>query len=444
MKLNEKSTFISLKGRDYMAAFVLITICFALWGSANNVTSPMVAAFSKIFRMSTTEATLVPVAFNLGYFCMAFPAAIFIQRFSFKWGVMVGLGLYAFGALMFIPAKAMGVFYPFLFAYFILTCGLSFLETSCNPYVYCMGREETGIQRLNAAQAFNALGSVGGMFVAMSVQSHLSPMEKQMRMSLPTQQFEIIKNHDLGLLIQPYILIGAIVVIMLVIIALKHMPHVDAADTDKGFLTTIQELIHRKNYREGILAEFCYVGVQAACWTYIIQYGTRIFVAEGMTEQEAEVLSLKYNIIAMVLFAGSRFICTWLMQWFTPGRMLSTLAIIGMGAMFGAICFTDRNGIYCLVAVSGCLSLMFPTIYGIALRGIGENVKIAGAGLIMAILGGSFFPPIQAAIIQSHASLFGLPSTNISFIIPMLCLGVIAWYGHRSYMRHNVTHDYRS
>jgi len=221
------------------------------------------------------------------------------------------------------------------------------------------------------------------MFVAMSVQSHLSPMEKQMRMSLPTQQFEIIKNHDLGLLIQPYILIGAIVVIMLVIIALKHMPHVDAADTDKGFLTTIQELIHRKNYREGILAEFCYVGVQAACWTYIIQYGTRIFVAEGMTEQEAEVLSLKYNIIAMVLFAGSRFICTWLMQWFTPGRMLSTLAIIGMGAMFGAICFTDRNGIYCLVAVSGCLSLMFPTIYGIALRGIGENVKIAGAGLIM-------------------------------------------------------------
>ena len=444
MKLNENIELLSLKGKGFLIAFLLITACFALWGFANNVTSPMVATFSKIFRMSTTEASLVPVAFNLGYFCMAFPAALLIQRYSFKWGVMVGLGLYAFGALMFVPARSIGAFYPFLLAYFILTCGLSFLETSCNPYVYCMGKEETGIQRLNFAQAFNALGSLGGMLVAASVHSHLSPMDRQIRMSLPTQQFDIIKNYDLGILIQPYIFIGAIVVIMLVIIALRKMPRLNSVDSDKGFTDIIKELMQRKNYREGVLALFFYVGVQAACWTFIIQYGTRLFIAEGMTEQQAEVLSQKYNVVAMAFFAASRFICTWLMRWFAPGRMLSALAILGMGAMFGTICFTDRNGLYCLVAVSACLSLMFPTIYGIALRGIGENVKIAGAGLIMAILGGSFFPPIQAAIIQSHSTLFGLPSTNVSFIIPLLCLGIIAWYGHRTYVRHNITHDYLS
>ena len=438
MELNKNIEIFSLKGRDALTAFLLITACFALWGFANNVTAPMVAAFSKIFRVTTTEASLVPVVFNLGYFCMAFPAAILIQRYSFKWGVLVGLGLYAVGALLFIPAKAIGDFFPFLGAYFILTCGLSFLETCCNPYIYCMGREETAIQRLNAAQAFNALGSLGGMFVAMSVHSHMSPMERQLRMSLPTPQFDIIKNHDLGILIQPYIFIGAVVVIMLVIIALRKLPQMTDTDTDKRFTDIIRELLQHRNYREGVVAEFLYVGVQAACWMFIIQYGTRIFLAEGMTEQQAEVLSQKYNILALAFFAVSRFVCTWLMRWFAPARMLSVLAIIGMGAMLGAICFTDRSGLYCLVAVSGCLSLMFPTIYGIALHGIGGNVKIAGAGLIMAILGGSFFPPIQAAIIQSRATLFGLPSTNISLIIPFVCLGLIAWYGHRAYVRHYI------
>ena len=161
-------------------------------------------------------------------------------------------------------------------------------------------------------------------------------------------------------------------------------------------------------------------------------------MAEGMTEQAAELMSQQYNIVAMVFFACSRFVCTWLMRWFEPSRMLSTMGILGITATCGVILFTDRNGLYCLVAVSICLSLMFPTIYGIALRGIGENIKIAGAGLIMAILGGSFFPPIQAAIIQSNATLAGLPSTNLSFLIPLICLAMVVWYGHRSYVRHTI------
>jgi FHS family L-fucose permease-like MFS transporter len=438
MKLPKNNSFTKREIGGSLTAFVLITLCFALWGFANNVTSPMVGAFSKIFRMSTTEATLVPVAFNLGYFCMAFPAALFIQRFSFKWGVLVGLALYALGALLFLPAKSMGMFMPFLGAYFILTCGLSFLETSCNPYVYSMGDEKSAIQRLNTAQAFNALGSLAGMLVAITVHQRISPIESYVREQLPEQQFNIVKNHDLGVLIEPYYYIAAVVIILMVVIYLNHLPRFDMPDSHKRFTTILSELLQKKNYREGVLAEFFYVGAQSACWMYIILYGTRIFVAEGLTEQEAEVMSQKYNIVAIAFFACSRFICSWLMNWFSPARMLSTMGIIGITALIGVIFFTDRNGIYCLVAVSICLSLMFPTIYGLALQGIGENIKIAGAGLIMAILGGSFFPPIQAAIIQSDITVLGLPSTNLSFLIPLLCLVMIVWYAHRAYVRHSI------
>lgn len=438
MKLNAHHRLFQVNTNGYTAAIVLITACFVLWGFANNITNPMVNSFSKIFRISTTEASLVTVVFNLGYFCMAFPAALLIQRYSYKWGVMVGLALYALGALLFIPGRWMGAFYPFLGFYFVMTCGLSFLETSCNPYIYSLGSEKTAVQRLNSSQAFNALGSIVGMLLAISVQSHISPMDSKMRMELPKAQFDIIKDHDLGVLIQPYIYIGALVILVLVLIALSKMPQDTDIRTNKGALRILKELWHFPNYREGVIALFFYTGAQVACWSFIINYGMRVFMAEGMSEQSAELVAQKYNILAMVLFASGRFLCTWLMYWFAPSRLLSTLGIIGVVALMGTVFFTDRNGVYCLVAVSGCLSLMFPTIYGIALTGVGENIKIAGAGLIMAILGGSFFPPIQAAIIQSRLSILGLPATNVSFLIPMMCLGVVIWYAHRSYVRRHI------
>ena len=434
-----KDNFFHIEDKKYLTAWILITACFALWGFANNVTTPMVNAFSKIFRITTTEASLVPVVFNLGYFCLAFPAAIFIQKYSYKWGIIVGLALYAAGALFFIPARWIGAFYPFLTAYFVLTCGLSFLETSCNPFIFSLGNKVTAIQRLNAAQTLNALGSVIGMFVAMSVHSHISPMESNARMKLPVQQFDVIKDHDLSVLIQPYIYIGAIVLIVLVLIALKKMPEDTDIRSSRSTLSTLKRLLHNQSYCEGVVAEFFYVGAQVACWTFIIQYGVRVFTAEGMTEQAAEVLAQKYNTVALVFFAVGRFICTWLMRYFTACRMMSILGIVGMVAILGAILFTDRNGMYCLVIVSACLSMMFPTIYGISLHDAGEDIKMASAGLIMAILGGSFFPPIQAAIIQWNVTLLGLPSTNISFIIPLLCLAVVVWYGHRDFVRYRLS-----
>lgn len=422
----------------------MITSCFALWGFANDITAPMVKAFSKIFRMSVTEGAMVQVAFYLGYFVMAFPAAMFIQKYSFKAGVLTGLTLFAVGSLLFIPAKTTGMYFPFLLAYFILTCGLSFLETSCNPYIYCMGDEDTATQRLNLAQAFNPIGALGGMFVAMHfVQARLSPLDSATRNSLSDAQFNIIKDHDLGVLIQPYIMLGAFIIIMIVLIRLTKMPMDSDTRVEKKLGATLRDIWKINNYREGVIAQFFYIGAQVTCWTFIIQYGTRIFMEEGMDEKTAEILSQKFNIFAMILFTVSRFVCTWFLKYIQPGRLLSVLAVIAGVATFGVIFFTNRNGLYCLVVISACMSLMFPTIYGIALRGLGDDVKFGGAGLIMSILGGSILPPIQAMIIDINHPIFGLPSVNISFIVPMICFAVVTAYGHKAYIRHNITHNYK-
>lgn len=434
----KKDGVLRKDGVSLLVPFLMITSCFALWGFANDVTSPMVKAFSKIFRMSVTEGALVQVAFYLGYFVMAFPAALFIQRRSFKAGVMVGLSLYAIGAILFFPAKAIGLYPPFLLAYFVMTCGLSFLETSCNPYIYCMGSEETATQRLNLAQAFNPVGALSGMYVAMNfVQARMNPMDSATRATLSDVEFNAVKDHDLGVLIQPYVFIGAVIVALLIAIRLTKMPMAGDTHSSKRLAQSLKELVRIKNYREGVVAQFFYIGAQVMCWTFIIQYGTRVFMDEGMDERSAEILSQKFNIIALVLFTCSRFICTWFLKYIQPGRLLSILAVAGAVAACGAICFTNRTGVYCIVAISGCMSLMFPTIYGIALRGLGDNVKVGGAGLIMSILGGSVFPPLQASIIDMDWQLLGLPATNTSFALPFICFVVVAIYGHRAYVRHH-------
>jgi FHS family L-fucose permease-like MFS transporter len=430
------SQILSKDGVSFLIPFILITCCFALWGFANDMTGPIVKAFSKIFRMSVTEGALVQVAFYLGYFCMAFPAALFIQRHSFKAGVVVGLSLFAIGALLFLPAKMMGMYFPFLLAYFILTCGLSFLETSCNPYIYCMGTEQTATQRLNLAQAFNPIGALLGMWMAMHfVQARMSPMSTDERALLDDAQFNALKDHDLGMLIGPYLGLGIVCIILLTCIVMKRMPRHGDVRAKKGVRQAMSELMKVKNYREGVVAQFFYVGAQVTCWTFIIQYGTRVFLAEGMDEKAAEILSQKFNILAMVFFCVSRFVCTWFLKYVSAGRLLSVLAIVAAVLIGGVILFPDRNGLYCLIGVSACMSLMFPTIYGLALHGVGENVKFAGAGLIMAILGGSVFPPLQAIIIDAKVQFAGLSSTNLSFIIPLICFVVVAIYGHRAYVR---------
>lgn len=427
----QKDGFLRLNGVSMLLPFALITLCFALWGFANDITNPMVKAFSKIFRMSVTDGALVQVAFYGGYFAMAFPAAIFIRRYSYKAGVLMGLGLYAVGAFLFFPAKEIGLYPFFLIAYFILTCGLSFLETSCNPYILSMGSEATATRRLNMAQCFNPCGSILGMFVAMNfIQAKLDPRDSAARALLDEAEFEAVKQSDLSVLVTPYIIIAIVIAIMFVVIMMMKMPKNGDQSHDINFVPTLKRIFRLGYYREGVIAQFFYVGAQIMCWTFIIQYGTRIFMNEGMGEQDAEVLSQQYNIAAMALFICSRFVCTYLMKWLNPGLMLLIFGSIAMVLTAGVIAFDNRLGLYCLVGVSGCMSLMFPTIYGIALDGLGDDAKFGAAGLIMAILGGSVLPPLQAAIIDM-GTIGGMAAVNLSFVLPFICFVVVATYGYR-------------
>lgn len=427
------STRSELLPRVNVLPFILVTLLFFAWGFANDITNPMVKAFSKIFRMSTTNGALVQFAFYGGYFAMAFPAAIFIRKFSYKAGILLGLALYAVGALLFIPASSTGIFWPFLVAYFILTCGLSFLETSANPYILSMGDERTATRRLNLAQAFNPMGSLLGMFCAMEfIQAKLNPLDTAQRAALCDAEFECVKAADLQVLIAPYVALGIAILVLLMLIWVTRMPKNNDREHSLNIGATLKRLLKIPRYREGLVAQFFYVGVQIMCWTFIIQYGTRIFMEGGMAEAEADVLSQKYNIAAMAIFCVSRFVCTFLLKFFSPGKLLMTLAIAGGVLVAGVIGFRDIKGLYCLVGVSACMSLMFPTIYGIALEGLGDDAKFGAAGLIMTILGGSVMPPVQAVIIDC-GTVMGMPAVNASFILPFVCFVVIAVYGYRTY-----------
>ncbi len=427
----EKTKFKVLE-RQYLVPFILITSCFAFWGFANDITNPMVKAFSKIFLMSTTQGSLVQVAFYGGYFAMAFPAAMFIRKYTYKSGILVGLGLYATGALLFIPASAIGLYAPFLIAYFILTCGLSFLETSANPYILSMGAEETSTQRLNFAQSFNPIGSITGMYIAKTfIQARLNAMDTTERALLGAEEFDAVKMADLKILSSPYIIIGIVIIAMLVLIAMVKMPKNADKNRNIDLIPTLKRIFAIPRYREGVVAQFFYVGAQIMCWTFIIHYGTRYFMSTGMGEQEAEVLSQQYNTVAMAIFIVSRFIATFLMRYVRPGRLLMFFAIGGFVSIAGVILSQGIMGMYFLVATSAFMSLMFPTIYGIALKGLGEDAKFGAAGLIMAILGGSIMPPLQAAIIQKE-TIFSMPATNVSFMIPLVCFVVIAIFGFRT------------
>ena len=429
---NKSRLLVTREGVSYVLPFVVVTCCFALWGFANDITNPMVKAFSKIFRMSVTDGALVQVAFYGGYFCMALPAAMFIRRHSFKSGIVLGLALYALGVLLFVPARATGSFWPFLVAYFILTCGLSFLETTANPYILLMGDRETATRRLNLAQSFNPIGSLAGMFVAMNfIQARLSPLDTAQRATLDDASFEALKQSDLSVLVQPYALLGVVLVLLLVVLLLVRIPAVRQA-SDRGdapLWPAVKRLWANVPYRNGVVAQFFYVGAQITCWTFIIQYGTSVFMAQGMSEQAAEVLSQRYNIVALVLFCLMRFVNIWLMKYFKPGRLMAFFAAVAMVLLCGVIFVGGRTGMCCLVAVSACMSLMFPTIYGIALGGVDRDAEVGSAGLIMAILGGSLLPAVQAVIIDSHVQ--WLPAVNLSFIVPLLCFAVVMFYGLR-------------
>jgi FHS family L-fucose permease-like MFS transporter len=419
--------------KKYLITFILITSLFALWGFANDITNPMVAAFQTLMELSAFEASWVQLAFYGGYATMALPAAFFIRRYSYKSGILLGLGLYAIGAFLFIPAAAMQNFIFFCLSLYILTFGLAFLETTANPFILSLGSKETSTRRLNLAQAFNPMGSLSGMAVASLIVLPQLWSDKRNEAgeiifgTLSEAEKANIRLHDLGIIRDPYVVLGVVVVIMFLIIAFKKMPKTQTSVQQDSAKSTLRRLWNNTIYREGVVAQVFYVAAQIMVWTFIIQYADNL----GINKATAQ----NYNIFAMGMFLCSRFISTFLMKYVNSRRLL---AIFGIGAMIctaGAICIVGMPGLYCLVGISAFMSLMFPTIYGIALENVeAQDTSLGAAFLVMAIVGGAIMPPLQGSIIDL-GEVMGHPAVNFSFILPFICFAIITVYGIRAYRK---------
>lgn len=492
--------------QKYLLPFILVTSLFALWGFANDITNPLVRAFKEIFQISNQQSAYVQLAFYGGYFTMAIPAALVIRKFSYKAGILVGLGLYATGALLFIPASQNMAFWLFCVALYVLTFGLAFLETAANPYILSMGSEATATRRLNFAQAFNPVGSLIGMVIASQVvlaglevgefrtqqmeahpeYANMLPSEVDAKVTeafktysetQPEAHRELVA-HDLSVIRLPYATIGIIVLGVLVVFAVSKMPDT-GHEEDPIKLMTLLKRLKTSRYLGGVVAQAFYVGAQIMCWTFIIHYGVTLLGLEASTAQ-------KFNIAAMVTFLTGRWVGTvFLLKHMDAGKALGLLAIGGILATAGAIYLPGMAGLISVVVISLFMSVMFPTIYGLALDGLTPNhAKLGSAGLIMAIVGGAVMPVMQGGIIDTGKLSFGfqwierwavslgivdaqlsdqgviypdgaassfdalnrmvleIPMTFIhsetvraSFVLPLLCFVVIAIYGFAMWRR---------
>lgn len=416
--------------RTLILPFILVTSLFALWGFANAVTDPMVTAFKKVLELNNFQASLVQLAFYGGYFTMALPAALFIRRYSYKTGIYIGLSLYAVGALLFYPAAVTEQFGFFLLGLYILTFGLAFLETTANPYILSMGDRQTATQRLNLAQAFNPMGLIAGLLVAQQFVLRKLRSDDVDFTSLPDTAKRIIRQSDLMVIRDPYVVLGLVVFGVLVLMAVNKMPESREKDHGLSVWDIIRRLTGKSKYAMGVLAQAVYVGAQIMCWTYIYHYAESI----GIGPESAGY----YQFAAFILFFAGRFVCTFLLRYVDSGKLLLWLSVMAAACALGTMFIPGVAGLYALVAISFCMSLMFPTIYGIALDGLTEDEsKIGAAGLVMAIVGGALMPALQGAILDiggdgyMDVRIAGIPEVNFSFILPLACFILIAVYGWR-------------
>jgi len=415
--------------KQVLLPFILITSLFALWGFANAVTDPMVQAFKKVLELSNSQAAWVQMAFYGGYFCMALPAALFVRKYSYKVGVLIGLALYAVGALLFYPAAMTEQFWFFCLGLYVLTFGLAFLETTANPYILAMGDPKTATQRLNLAQAFNPVGLILGLLVAQQfVLKRLQSDDIENYSTLEEAQKILIKTSDLMVIRDPYVILGLVIIGVFILIAVSKMPQGKSEGGIPSIGATFAELRKNDRYVLGVLAQILYVGAQIMCWTYIYQYAEGI----GMSSETAA----NYQFAAFILFLIGRAIGTYMLRFINSGKLLMYFALLAIAFCSGTIWIEGTLGLYSLVGVSFCMSLMFPTIYGIALDGLPEEAsKIGAAGLVMAIVGGALMPKLQGMIIDvggngvSDTNIMGVSEVNFSFVLPLLCFLYISWYG---------------
>lgn len=415
--------------KEMAVPFILLSTCFAMWGLSNNMTDPLVKAFLNIFDdLSVAQTALIQNAFYGAYFWLALPGAIIARRFGYKKGVLAGLGLYIIGGLLFYPASLLLQFTPFLVAFFVLAGGLSILETNANPYIISMGPEETATQRLNLAQSFNPVGSLIGLFVCkFAILERLEVVNASKVEGLDDAALAAIQTEQLNIVMTPYFIAALFLIALWILIATrKDMPQASEHDSKTHFATTIKALLSNKNYVFAVIAQFFYVGAQIAVWTYTIHY-----ITGQLDIEDSEAMN--YHMGAIITFSISRWIFTALMRMFKPGNLLLAAAVLGAILSCSVIFVQGIVGVYSLIAISACMSLMFPTIFGLGSRGLGEATKLGASGLIMAILGGALLTLLQGKLIDvfkgdAEGALAMGVATAKSYVVPLVCFIVIAAY----------------
>lgn len=448
--------------------FALLTSLFFAWAVPNNLTDTMLAVFKRIMSFSDSKTAWIQVVcYLLGYGCFAVPGAIFIKKYSYKSGVMLGLGLYALGTFLFMPASRIALvnnnfgYIMFLFAILVLFAGLSILETSTNSYVCAIGPEKTATRRLNFAQSFNPFGAITGVVISqIFILSQLNTMTAAERATISDAELAAVQSAELNSVTTTYVILGCVMLVILLAIALTKMPKLkEGGEMDiKG---SFKRLIHNKNYVWGVVAQFFDIGAQIAVWSYVIRYAMHNLhfdavissLGAGATSDQiigalrhvepvaggfysvceavgldallprtAEQAGATYYIMSLILFVLSRFLCTWLMKWFKPRKMLATVAALGVLCCLGTVFGKGFFGVYCLMGISGCLSLMFPTIYGFGIKGLGEDTKLGGSGMVMAIAGASVLTQIEGILSDQSGSIAN------AYIVPAVAFAVILYY----------------
>ena len=437
--------------KRYLPIFVLLTSCFALWGLLNNMTDNLVPSFQKIFMTSQSTASFVQVSFYGAYSVIALLASFLIQRAGYRVGVLVGLGVYCLGALLYVPACIAQSFWTYIVGIFIVAGGCAVLETTCNPYVLALGDETTAVRRLNFAQMFNPVGSLAGIILAQQlILANLNPATTAERQAMEPAALDAIIDHELFWVCVPYVGLCAIAALIWFGFFLSKPTEIDRPEAERTPIRTVLGILFRApKWYLGVIAQVFYVGVQIAVWTCMNVYCQKEL---GVTPAKAA----SYYLIALCLFVACRWLCTGLMKWFDPAKMMAVFAFGAIAATAGAmylpsdVVFTVGSlpfswNVVCLCAISGFMSLMFPTIYGIGLGGIDPRAhKLGAAGLVMAIAGGALLTPWMASIIDSpgawaklvpmfdatmdanlHASSVSL---RASFVVPAICFAVVGLY----------------
>jgi FHS family L-fucose permease-like MFS transporter len=397
--------------------FILVTSLFFMWGLANNMTDTLLAAFKRIMSMTDFQTSWIQIAFYGSYFVLALPAAIFIKRYTYKAGILLGLGMFIAGGLLFYPASITMQYGHFLGALFILAGGLSILETTANPYIIAMGPEETGTRRLNFAQSFNPIGSISGVILSkFFILAHLNHADAAQRATMANEELVIMRSQELNATMGPYVGVALFLLVLWGVIASVKMPKASDTSNKVDLIPSVKRLLGNTRYTTGVVAQFFYVGAQIGVWSYTIRY---VMQELGTNEDQ----SSNYYIAALILFMVLRFVFTGLMKFFTPGKLLTFSASVAIILTLFTIFGNGIFAVYSLVAISAAMSLMFPTIYGISLRGLGEDTKIGASGLIMAILGGAVLTAVQGQVSDITGNI------KLAFFVPLICFAIIAAYG---------------